>query len=209
VDIYLIRHCESVGNREKKMQGWFDSPLTGKGKRQAKEVALRMKGRDVQRLFSSPLARAVDTARVISREIGCSLEELELLREIDVGKAEGITIDEAEELYPDHVRDLLKKTVKDASLPGGETLARFHDRAGRLWVYLCSQKQFHTIACVSHGWMINALLKKAQSKPLTTRNLVFPNGAIQHLRSDEKRWEVVSLEFVEEETSGMRMWQLF
>jgi broad specificity phosphatase PhoE len=209
VDILLIRHCESIGNSEKKLQGWFDSPLTEKGRGQAEDLAGKLAGCGIEHLYSSPLSRARATAEVLAVRIGCTLEILELLREIDVGDAEGLTIDEVENMYPHHVRDLLQKSRGDASLPGGETRAHFHHRAGELWEFLSSRVRYRVFGCVSHGWMINALLKKAQGLPLASRNLVFPNGAVQHLRSEGDRWEIVTLDCIAHETRGMRVWQLF
>ncbi|MFQ6105065.1 MAG: histidine phosphatase family protein [Candidatus Glassbacteria bacterium] len=209
MDIFLIRHGESVGNREGKLQGWLDSPLTEKGRHQAEVTANRLASAGIEQIYTSPLSRALDTARLMAERIGCEADELELLKEIDVGSAEGLTIDEVERIYPDHVIDLVGKKRGDASFPGGETIDQFHDRAARAWEKLIRHDSFGAIACVSHGWMINALLKRAQGLPLSTTNLVFANGAIQHLRSEKGRWKIIKLETVKNVTPAMRVWQLF
>jgi len=209
VDIFLVRHCESVGNVEKKLQGWFDSPLTEQGKLQAEELARMLSGRGIRHVYSSPLHRAMDTARAIAAGSGCRVEELELLKEIDVGSGEGLTIDEVESRFPDELTRLRDRTLSDASLPGGETLNHFHERAGQLWAFLTDGTVYDKMACVSHGWMLNALLKIVRDEPLSARNMVFPNGGVQHLKKRAGRWEVVSLDFVEKETHAMRVWQIF
>lgn len=209
MNIFLVRHCESIGNVEKKLQGWFDSPLTELGRRQSEQLAQRLSGCGIERVYSSPLCRAMDTARAIAAGAGCDFEELTLLKEINVGCGEGMTIDEVESRFQAEVRDLLEKTRDDASLPGGETLGLFYRRAGKLWKFLTESTKYSTMACVSHGWMLNALLKIVRGEPLSSRNRVFPNGGVQHVKRTDEQWEVVSLEYIEKETRDMRIWQLF
>jgi broad specificity phosphatase PhoE len=211
VDIFLVRHCQSVGNRRRTIQGWHDSPLTEKGREQARLLADRLAECGIERLYSSPLSRALETARVISEVTGNDVVVIDLLKEIDVGAAEEHSIDEVERLYPREVSDLTGKKSGSASFPGGETLDAFHRRSGELWRFLTAGDQPGVVACVSHGWMLNALLKRALALPLDSRNRVFPNGAVQHLRSENRHgpWEVVSAEYIEHETPPMRVWQLF
>ncbi len=211
VDIFLIRHCQSIGNSRRTIQGWYDSPLTDTGREQARRLANRLEDRGIERLYSSPLARALETARIIAEVTDSDVVVLELMKEIDVGAAEGHTVDEVERLYPRQVHRLRKEKREDASFPGGETLGEFHERSRRLWQLLTAPDQPGVIGCVSHGWMINALLKHATGLPPGSRNRVFPNGAVQHLRSrgGDGSWEVASSEYIEQETPPMRVWQIF
>jgi broad specificity phosphatase PhoE len=209
MEIFLIRHCQSIGNRDRKIQGWLDSPLTEEGREAARKLAGRLAGSGIGIIYSSTLRRALETARVLGEALDCPVREIELLREINVGCAEGLTVDEVEKTYPLELKDLLRKEKPEASFPGGETLGEFHRRSGEAWKFLTAPWQPQSIACVSHGWMLNALLKRALGLALSSRNLVFPNGSIQHIRSHDGLWELVSLEKMEAETPRMRVWQIF
>lgn len=208
VDIFLVRHCQSTGNRDRKIQGWLDSPLTEEGREAARRLADRLAVSGIEIIYTSTLRRALETARVLGGRLGCPVRELELLREINVGSAEGLTIDEVEKTYPLELKELLGKEPR-ASFPGGETLGEFHRRSGEAWELLTAPWQPGTIGCVSHGWMLNALLKRALGLPLSARNRVFPNGSVQHIRVSDGRSELVSMEKVENETPRMRVWQIF
>ena len=72
--VYLVRHGQSEGN----VGGVYqteDSPLSGKGKEQAQEIAERVSKLDFEKLISSPYPRARETARVIENKLGIEAEE--------------------------------------------------------------------------------------------------------------------------------------
>jgi broad specificity phosphatase PhoE len=209
MELFLIRHCQSIGNRDRKIQGWLDSPLTREGGEAAHRLSERLAGKGIEIIYSSTLRRALETARIVGEALDCPVRELELLREINVGGAEGLTVDELEKTFPGELKELRGKGKPEAAFPGGETLGEFYGRAEKVWEFLNASWQPGIVACVSHGWMLNALLKRALGAPLSTRNRVFPNGSVQHVKSADGRWGLVSLEKVENETPGMRVWQVF
>ena len=85
--LYVIRHGESESNREKLWTGWANPPLTERGKEEARLAGKLISGISFDRIFSSDLERAVQTAKCAID--GCVPEELEVLREINVGTLEG------------------------------------------------------------------------------------------------------------------------
>ena len=65
--IILVRHGQTEWNREYRIQGGSsDTALSAEGRRQAEELALAFSGSKVQGIYSSPLQRALDTARAIA-----------------------------------------------------------------------------------------------------------------------------------------------
>ena len=92
--IILIRHGETIWNREGRFQGRLDSPLTQKGRLQAKENGKKLKGivsKDIK-IFSSPLGRAKETAYIISNELGINRDKIifdNRVIEFDYGIFEG------------------------------------------------------------------------------------------------------------------------
>src|SRR2546427_11702585 len=91
---YFVRHGESEGNAARIFTGQSDSPLTGRGRRQAAAVADELAKVKFDRIVSSDLARSRDTAEVIAKRRGIPVEVVKDLREIDVGERTCKTFDE-------------------------------------------------------------------------------------------------------------------
>ena len=89
--IYFARHGQTVWNVENKICGATDSPLTEKGREQARELAeeIREQGMVLERILYSPLSRARDTALIVSEVTGIPAREEPRLMEQNFGKWEG------------------------------------------------------------------------------------------------------------------------
>ena len=96
--LYFTRHGETVWNVENKICGMTDSPLTEKGRAQARELGekLRASGLRIDEILDSPLARAADTARAIAEATGIPARCEPRLREQCFGRYEGTPRDGAE-----------------------------------------------------------------------------------------------------------------
>jgi len=186
----------------------MDPPLTGRGREQAVKAAGRLAGSGIEVVYTSPLSRARETAEIIAGSLGCDLVVEEEFSEIDVGEAEGLTLSEVERKFGPELSMLLEKK-EDAGFPGGETIGMFRRRASSAWRKLAEGRDSDVVACVSHGWMINALLREAGVLDRGSPNLVLPNGSIQHLRRTDGGWEAVALERSEEERPEDRVWRIF
>ena len=68
INLYVVRHGETYLNRYKKMQGWADSPLTEEGKAAATETGKRLEDVQFNRVYTSDLGRAVETAELILQQ---------------------------------------------------------------------------------------------------------------------------------------------
>ena len=99
--IVLVRHGETDWNRERRFQGHADTPLNEAGRRQALELADALRDERLCAVYTSPLQRASETARIVAGELGLEARELEALREIDVGDWQGMTLDEVKVQFPD------------------------------------------------------------------------------------------------------------
>lgn len=85
--VYMVRHGESKFNQSKLLAGWTDTPLTDKGVHEAELARKNFDGVKLDKIFSSDLVRAVKTAQTITGE--SDFEQLELLREMDIGSLAG------------------------------------------------------------------------------------------------------------------------
>ena len=107
-DIYLVRHGESEWNREGRIQGQFNSPLTEFGVAQAKAISSFLSDHlsyDQIQIYSSPLGRAQQTAEIIAEGINQSVESIVIeprLNDFNLGEIAGTYgWDKVAELYPE------------------------------------------------------------------------------------------------------------
>jgi len=149
--IYLVRHGQTEFNRERRIQGHVDSPLTTLGLRQAEAVGhlLRDLIRDPVgwRIVSSPLGRARSTAEIISARLGGLPVELDdRLKEISWGAYDGRLRSELEAEHP----ETFGRTGWAFDAGSGETYEDVAARVGAWLAELPREPQRKVIA-VSHG----------------------------------------------------------
>lgn len=147
--IILIRHGKTHFNEQGRLQGRLDISLTTEGKRQTErlipEIEAVLAGEDDYSLLSSPLARATQTAEIISRRMGASLKVDHLLTEVSFGSWEGLTIGQINSGWPGTTPSFRASWAD--MCPDGETYANAIERADR-WLNTVRQK---TIVAVTHG----------------------------------------------------------
>jgi probable phosphoglycerate mutase len=88
--LYFIRHAESEANLLNEFSnGLAKHPLTEKGRQQALDLAHKLKGLPIHTCYTSPILRALQTAEILSTELGATCQPVDALREFDVGILEG------------------------------------------------------------------------------------------------------------------------
>lgn len=155
--IYLIRHGETLWNREGRCQGVTDVPLTEKGYRQAHAIADAFARKPLSLVLSGPLQRTRETAAIIAESQGLSVETREELREWNQGELEGLT---GAELLSNH-RAYFERWFQDpagAAPPGGETLQSLQDGAWPVIESLRERALNGPVAVVSHTMTIGTIL---------------------------------------------------
>ncbi len=118
--LFLVRHGETDWNAQGRWQGQTDVPLNPRGREQAREVALRLRGEGIRAVASSDLLRARDTAAIVAAGLGLMVNHVDAaLRERRFGSFEGLTRDEAAARFPEawarHLAD------PGPAPPGGES----------------------------------------------------------------------------------------
>ena len=127
--ILLIRHGETEWNRIHRFQGRSDIPLNQKGKAQAHALALALEDETLTAIYSSPLARATETAKII-KELHPSVPFFQEggFLEMDLGEFEGMEAKHWAEQYPEFLKAWLERPGA-VNMPGGESLQELQDRA--------------------------------------------------------------------------------
>ena len=99
--IVLVRHGETDWNRESRFQGHSDTCLNDAGRAQVADLAHALEETDFSAVYSSPLERAAETARIIASKLGLEVRLDDALMEVDVGSWAGLTRSEIETRYAD------------------------------------------------------------------------------------------------------------
>lgn len=155
--LMLIRHPETLANVESRYIGRTDSPLTERGMRQRAWLANVVAPWGADAVYSSPLGRALDTARAIAPG-GCSVTVLDDLQEIDFGEAEGLTYAEITE------RGMrLRYTGSGPIAPVGETVEAFDARVRGAREHITAGPARSVI--VTHGGVMRRLLMQLLDLP--------------------------------------------
>ncbi len=149
--IYIIRHGQTELNHRKVLQGRSDYPLNEKGIAQAMEAAKRLKAVRFDRVYSSPLTRAVETARIVAPD--CEVRTDDRLIEMDYGPYEGLDLTS----MPPEVITFFQDFVHNPAPNGMEPLSSVVKRTGRFLEEFCRTKE--SILISTHAIALKGILE--------------------------------------------------
>lgn len=133
--LVLVRHAQSVANRDSIGLGRTDSPLTDLGQRQAAALGVALARQPIDRIITSPLQRAQSTAQAIEAAQPRApagplpIDVDDRLIEMDVGELDGLPWPLVQERYGEFVQRWLSDDASETKMPGGESLAEVARRA--------------------------------------------------------------------------------
>jgi len=191
---YVVRHGETVGNRDGRWLGRSDSPLTPRGVAQcrlfADVLAQVIPDRNAVQLETSPLRRAQHTARLIAERLGLAPAQCRiapLLVEHAFGEWEGLTEEEIEARFPG-AQKARHRAHWTYIVPGGESYEQVHRRACA-WFH--QRRRAAVTIAVTHAktsrTLRGAYLKLAPASILAFKHpqdriFALRNGAIETIR---------------------------
>ena len=158
--LILVRHGETMWNRENRILGHTDIELSEKGRKQAKRLGVALKDEDVTAIYSSSLRRARETADEIARYHHLEVIPEDAFMELDAGELDGLTFEEVMKRYG----EFLKEWANNASslkIPGGESIAEVQRRAWSAVSKLVDIHANETVIVVSHSLAIQSMINKA------------------------------------------------
>lgn len=189
--LILIRHGETHYNRDRRYQGHKDTPLTRKGKKQAKDIALRLSNEPLDAIYSSDLKRTRYTAEVINRYHSLMINILPQLREIDFGGWEGKTHDEIQREW----KGLLDEWENEPSkirIPRGESIKDLAERIRSTIKKIVSNHPDQRVAVITHGGPIRIILIDALGLGLDDWwKTIASNGGISIIEYQSKKAKVL------------------
>lgn len=167
--LFIVRHGETLWNKEGRFQGQIDTDLSEKGLEQADLIAEKLASHKFDAVVSSPLARARVTGERIAAACGCKTFEIaEGLTEINHGEWEGLMASEVEERWPELLAEW-HASPENVTMPGegGESLDDVQKRSVAAAEHIAAR--FKGDVCVTaHDAVIKVLLCKIVGAPLSS-----------------------------------------
>lgn len=158
--LIVVRHGETAWNRERRMQGHTDMPLSATGRAQAAALARRLSEVAMAALYSSDLQRARDTAVAIAARTGREVIADPRLRERRFGIFEGLTYEEMSARYPEEFARFQSRDP-DYVIHGGESAREFRERCLACLAEIAEKHAGAEIIVVTHGLVLDLLYRAA------------------------------------------------
>lgn len=155
MELILIRHGETLWNKEGRIQGTSDIELSDAGMQQARLLALSLKDQAICAIHASPLKRALKTAEIINEFHRKEIQIHSDLMEMDQGDFEGFSFKELMACE----KEFLNKWIADPAsvkMPHGESLNQLQGRAWRAVETIMSKEENALV--VAHNFTIAAIL---------------------------------------------------
>src|SRR6188508_1817607 len=188
--VILLRHGQTDYNVDGRMQGHLDSHLTPTGHDQAAAAAPMLAALAPERLISSDLRRAVDTAELVGAACGLPVKYDPRLRETHLGRWQGYTVAEIDREYPGAIATW--RSDPGWAPPAGESRIAVVDELDA--EFADSDDRSETVLLVAHGGLIAGLVTGLMDLPTS----VWPSfgglgncrWAVLARRPDHPRWRL-------------------
>lgn len=211
--VYLIRHCEALGNAAGTIQGSTDCDISPKGALQLEKLAERCRSIPFDVVYSSPLIRARKTAgaAVGGRPIPILTDDG--LRELHYGFMEAKKYGELETLFPKE-NEIFQKDFGRFRAPQGESVSEVYERTSAAFERIVWENRGKVIGIFSHGTALRALFAYLHGLPFERAGEVvrMGNTAISCVRVGENGEKTVLFENDcehiqrDEKTAVKQMW---
>lgn len=153
--VLLIRHGETEWNKMGKFQGGTDIPLADDGIRQAKLLRDRING-EFDYIYTSPLSRALETARIVASKSKSRVIIAPEIREINFGEWEGLTIKGIAEKYPEVFEDWKTSKIEGSFIGGDLSIHNASSRSTKCIMDIVNKHKGKRIVIIAHGGIIKA-----------------------------------------------------
>lgn len=196
----LIRHGQTVWNRERRIQGQMDSPLSADGRRMARMWGEQLAARSWNRILLSDLGRALETGQLMNETLQLTYCQDPRLREQDWGTWTGRTLADLFSLQSQEVREQEARGW-DFRPPGGESRTEVLARAQK--ALICAQRMWpgEDILVISHEGVIKSLLYALCKREFLPAEPKLINGYQLHLLAVDGN----SLRL--EEVNALKLWK--
>ncbi|NQU21597.1 MAG: histidine phosphatase family protein [Candidatus Nealsonbacteria bacterium] len=193
--IHCVRHGESSYNAEGRIQGQSDPALSELGRRQGEAVAEALAQLPIDAVYSSPLRRAMQTARPLADALQLEVRTDDRLMEVHAGDFQDQLRTDLEALRPEEMARW-RSGDPDFALPGGETRRHLMQRGLEVFQQIADNAHKQVVV-VTHGGLLAAALKALLGVPARRHPFLLYNGSISRLRSTVGEVKLLSLNQVD------------
>lgn len=162
--VYLIRHGEVANAQEPCFNGHYDVELSPLGMEQIRKVAGALKDKPIRSVYSSDLRRTYAGAQIVAEPHGREPVAFPELREICMGKWEGLTVREINLRYPGEMERRLKD-VETFHVEDGESFGQLRDRVIPKFREIVDNHPDESIAIMAHGGVNRVILSHVLGLP--------------------------------------------
>lgn len=188
--VCFIRHGETDWNVEKRIQGHTDVPLNQHGRAQAMAMVFNAAHHQFQAIYSSDLARAAETAKLLAQREEMDVRLLSQLRERNYGVFQGITAAQGAVQFPAAYARYAARDLND-DFETGESLLGFAERVNEAVDGLARHHSGQAIAAVSHSGVLDVIYRRATGRPLhAPRDFNIPNCGLNWFHFDGRGWHL-------------------
>ena len=168
--IYFTRHGLTEYNKERRIQGLLDSPLTIEGKEKAKELGERLRGEGIELIYSSDQKRAMDSANIINKALNLEIRPRRTLREVSMLSHEGMTWSESVATDPER-EDLIMQRP-DLFNEGGIYPYRDALEDAKAFLKELTKCSYEKVLVVTHGSKLRVITTVLEGLDLKDTNRV-------------------------------------
>ncbi len=194
--LYIVRHCQSMGNIQHRFQGRFDAPVSPDGEKQLELLSLRFRNVHLDAIYASPLIRAFRTAEAVNRFHDLPIQKSEGLLELDVGEMENLELSEIGKRFPEVARNW-DQSPDLCEFPGGETMKQAYFRVNATLDEIIAANPGKTVLLATHGGVIRNLDARIRTGRIEGMRdgTVFGNTGVSILEAAEDgvlSWKLVN-----------------
>ena len=192
-DIIFVRHGQTRSNITRFYMGRSSEDLDAEGLIQARKTSARLAALPIAAVYSSPLPRALSTAREIARPHNLEIKVLQDLTEISFGEWQGLHVTEIEKRWP----GLWHQWMTDPSqmaIPGGETFGHIDERVSRALKTVIAENFDARSVVVTHEIVIKmAIIQTLGAPHKIYRHFIIGNASISLIRLQGDLQRVISV----------------
>lgn len=163
--LYLIRHGQVVNHHEYRYNGHFDVDITNTGVDQMHRVSDFLSSHRIDAVYSSDLQRTVKGARIIGKRLGVDPVMVHSLRELNLGRWEGLTREEAIAKYPEEAHFSFKE-LATSKVKEGESLLDLRARVIPALETILTKHEHQSVCVIAHGGVNRVILSEAMNMSL-------------------------------------------
>lgn len=164
--LYIVRHGQTIWNKEGRMQGAKNSNLTEKGISEAKKLNKFIKDINFDRVYVSPLGRTLETMEYVKGDMDLPVTIVEELQEMNFGKFEGEVLENLRDEYPEDIYNLWQNPKAYVN-ETGENYEELFERVEKgIDKILENKDREENVLVVTHGVIISTLLTIVKKKPI-------------------------------------------